>query len=228
MEISTLTRFITPFLPYLLKLGKGAADTATNTAASKFGEAAWQKSQAIWTALSPKVEAKETTKEAVTDVANNPEDEDYQAVLRVQLKKLLASDEALANQLTKLFQSDNPNSRPTTQITQTVTGNQNQTVGQISGGQVFGNVTGSVIISGSGNSVSTTSTDSTDNKEPSVPVTTILVLASNPKRNRSLTIRRRSARNSSWVREIEISRSLPNRTTLGRYPKRHPPRPIGL
>ena len=85
MDITALTTFLTPFLPFLLKLGQGA----TESAASKFGEAAWQKAQTMWTALSPKVDAKETAKEAATDVANNPEDEDYQAVLRVQLKKLL-------------------------------------------------------------------------------------------------------------------------------------------
>ena len=118
MEISALTTFITPFLPYLLKLGKGAANTIADAAANKFGDAAWQKAQSIWTALSPKIEEKENAKEAVTDVANNPEDEDYQAALRVQLKKLLANDEALANQLTTILQSDNPNYLPTTQISQ--------------------------------------------------------------------------------------------------------------
>ena len=181
MEISALTSFITPFLPYLLKLGKDATETVAESAASKFGEAAWQKAQATWTALSPKVNAKETVKEAVADVTNNPEDEDYQAALRVQLKKLLANDEALANQLTKILQSDSPNNTLTTQITQTVTGNQNQTIGQLSGGQVFGNVTGSVVISGSGNSVTTTQTEQTSTKAPDLPVKTILVLAANPK-----------------------------------------------
>ena len=181
MEISALTSFITPFLPFLLKLGKDATETVAESAASKFGEAAWQKAQATWTALSPKVNAKETVKEAVADVTNNPEDEDYQAALRVQLKKLLANDEALANQLTKILQSDSPNNTLTTQITQTVTGNQNQTIGQLSGGQVFGNVTGSVVISGSGNSVTSTQTEQTSTKAPDLPVKTILVLAANPK-----------------------------------------------
>ncbi len=179
MEISTLTAFITPFLPFLLKLGKTATETATESAASKFGEAAWQKAQTVWTALSPQVHAKETVKEAITDAANNPEDEDYQAALRVQLKKLLASDAALANQLTQILQSDTSQSIPTTQITQNVKGNQNQTIGQVSGGQVFGNVTGSVITSGSGNSVTFTPTRSSSQKPPS-PVKTILVLAANP------------------------------------------------
>jgi hypothetical protein len=40
VEIATLTAFISPFLPFLLKLGKKAAEKATETAAGKFGEAA--------------------------------------------------------------------------------------------------------------------------------------------------------------------------------------------
>ena len=181
MEITTLTAFITPFLPFLLKLGQGATEPAAESAASKFGEAEWKKAQAVWTALSSKVDTREAVKEAVTDAANNPEDEDYQAALRVQLKKLLANDAALAHQLTKILQADISRNTPTTQITQTVTGNQNQTIGQVSGGQVFGNVTGSVVISGSGNSVTSTSTEQTSPKASPVSVKTILVLAANPK-----------------------------------------------
>jgi hypothetical protein len=64
MEIVTLTAFITPFLPFLLKLGGKAAEKATETAAGKFGEAAWIKAQAVWEKLSPKVEGKEAAKEA--------------------------------------------------------------------------------------------------------------------------------------------------------------------
>ena len=181
MEITALAAFLIPFLPFLLKLGKDTTETVAESAASKFGEAAWQKAQAAWTALSPKVNAKETVKEAVADVTNNPEDEDYQAALCVQLKKLLANDEALANQLTKILQSDSPNNTLTTQITQTVTGNQNQTIGQLSGGQVFGTGTGSVVISGSGNSATSTPTEQASTKASDLPVKTILVLAANPK-----------------------------------------------
>lgn len=184
-DSSRLTSFITPFLPYLLNLGTGTTDPVTESAASKFNEVSWQKAQAIWAALSPKIEAKNSAKEAIIDVANHPEDEDYQAALRVQLKKLLASDEALANQLTKILQSDTPNNTPITRITQTVNGNQNQTIGQISGGQVFGNVTGSVVISNSCASATSTpiekQTAKGSTKASASSVKTILVLAANPK-----------------------------------------------
>lgn len=46
----------------------------------------------MWEKLHSKVEAKE----AATDLAATPEDEDLQTALRVQLKKLLESDAALA------------------------------------------------------------------------------------------------------------------------------------
>ena len=200
METSALATFLIPFLPYLLKFGKGAAETKTETAATRFGAAAWRKAQTIWAALSPKLEAKASAQEAAVDVANNPEDEDSQAALRVQLKKILANDEALASQLATILQSDTPDSL-TTQITQTVTGNHNQPIGQISGGQIFGNVTGSVIISGSGNSVISTSASATP-PEPSQPSTanlpmkTILVLAANPKGTSQLNL-------DKEVREIQ-------------------------
>jgi hypothetical protein len=144
MEIVTLTAFITPFLPFLLKLGGKAAEKATETAAGKFGEAAWSKAQAVWEKLSPKVEGKEAAKEAAMDVANQPEDEDLQVALRVQLKKLLEQDEALVKAIAQILQEDAPDGTSGTQIVQTVTGNQNQVIGQVTGGKVIGNVAGDV------------------------------------------------------------------------------------
>ena len=146
MDIAILTAFITPFLPFLLKLGGTATEAATESAASKFGEAAWQKAQTVWKELRPKVQAKESAKEAVTDVANDPEDEDSQAALRVQLKKLLTADEALADTIAQILQEDAADGTPGAQIVQNVTGNQNQVIGQVKGGKVFGNIEGSVTI----------------------------------------------------------------------------------
>lgn len=144
MDIATLTAFISPFLPFLLKLGGKAAEKATESAAGKFGEASWSKAQAVWKKLSPKVEAKEAAKEAAIDVANAPEDEDLQVAFRVQLKKLLAQDEALVNAITQILQEDGPDGVSGTRIVQNVTGNRNQVIGQVTGGQVFGNVEGNV------------------------------------------------------------------------------------
>jgi len=183
MEIGTLTAFISPFLPFLLKLGEKAAEKSTETATGKFGEAAWSKAQAVWEKLSPKVEAKEAAKEAVTDVAKHPEDEDLQVVLRVQLKKLLDQDEGLVKAITKILQQDAADGTSGTQIVQTVTGNQNQVIGQVSGGQVFGNITGTVQIGQSVGQTATTPAPAMDSttKDVHPSVKTILVLAANPK-----------------------------------------------
>ena len=42
--------------------------------------------------------------EAVRDVAHTPDDEDAQAALRVQLKKLLAEDQTLTEEVTEWWQ----------------------------------------------------------------------------------------------------------------------------
>jgi uncharacterized protein (DUF433 family) len=128
MEIVTLTAFLSPFLPTLLRLGGKAVDKATESAAGKFGEAAFAKAQAIWEKLSPRVEAKEAAKEAVIDVANSPDDEDSLAALRVQLKKLLEQDEELCKSIEQIFQEDGSISG--NKIVQNVTGNRNQLIGQ--------------------------------------------------------------------------------------------------
>jgi hypothetical protein len=144
MEIVTLTAFLSPFLPTLLRLGGKAVDKATESAAGKFGEAAFAKAQAIWGKLSPKVEAKEAAKEAAIDVANSPDDEDSLAALRVQLKKLLEQDEELMKSIEQILAEDAPDGTSGTQIVQNVTGNQNQVIGQVLGGKVIGNITGDV------------------------------------------------------------------------------------
>jgi hypothetical protein len=46
MEIVTLTAFLSPFLPTLLRLGGKAVDKATESTAGKFGGAAFAKAQA--------------------------------------------------------------------------------------------------------------------------------------------------------------------------------------
>jgi hypothetical protein len=95
MDIAILTTLISPFLPLLLNLDNKAAEKAIETVTEKRSEASWKKAQAVWQILSPKVAAKESIEEAMIDVANYPEDEDLQAVLRVQLKKLFEQDETL-------------------------------------------------------------------------------------------------------------------------------------
>jgi hypothetical protein len=144
MDIALLTAFLSPFLPHLLNLGGKAAEKFTDTIAGKAGEAASTKATAIWAKLQPKVDAKESAREAADDVAKTPDDADAQAALRLQLKKILDSDPDLAAAIAQIMQDDAPDGTPGTQIVQHVIGNQNQVIGQVTGGNVFGNITGNV------------------------------------------------------------------------------------
>ncbi|BAY92964.1 MULTISPECIES: hypothetical protein [unclassified Tolypothrix] len=106
MDIALIVKFLAPCLPFLLNVGNKAIEGASQ----KVGEDGWNKAKAIWAKLHPKVEAKEAAKEAAADVAQNPDDEDLQASLRVQIKKILDADTALAEEIAKILQasSDKP------------------------------------------------------------------------------------------------------------------------
>ena len=134
MDIVTLTALLAPHLPTLMKLGGKAAESA----ASKIGADTWETAKKIWDNLSPTVEKKEAAKEAATDLANNPEDQDLQAALRVQLKKLLEQDKELEGAIAKIIENTSPEVIAGVQITQNVTGNKNLTIGQMTGGSVQG------------------------------------------------------------------------------------------
>ncbi len=54
------------------------------------------------------MEAKPTLQEAVKDLAQDPADEDAQAALRHQLKKLLAEDAILAAEVARFWQEAKP------------------------------------------------------------------------------------------------------------------------
>jgi hypothetical protein len=142
IDIATLSAFISPFLPYLTQLGKKATDKAVESAAGKFGEAGWQKAQAIWLKLNPKVEVKPAALEAVTDAIDNPDDAAYQTVLQVQLKKLLDRDPDLAKDIEQIL-AEESDGISGAQIVQNVVGNRNQIIGQ-NYGDAITNVQGDV------------------------------------------------------------------------------------
>lgn len=138
MDAAQLTVFLSPFLPFLTKPDR----IDITSVAEQLGEAQWHQAQRIWTLLYPKLEAKEAAKEAVMDVAHHPHDEDLQVSLRVQLKKLLTQDSDLAAAITKIFQAASAASSSSVHVTQTVSGNQNQVIGQMSGGTLIGSMQG--------------------------------------------------------------------------------------
>ncbi len=134
--IPQLVSFLAPFLPYLLKVGEQAAEEA----GKRLGADAWERAKALWGKLRPKVESKPALQEAIQDAAAAPQDEDALAALRQQLKKLLAEDQTLAAEIARLWSEAGAAG-----VTVTARGSRSVAVG--------GNVTGSVIVTGDGNTV---------------------------------------------------------------------------
>ena len=90
MDPATIATAVVTFLiPLLAEGGKSAA--------KKGGEA-------LVAALERRFKEKPAAQEALEDVKKDPQDEDLQAALRVQLKKLLAADEAFRAELTQLLE----------------------------------------------------------------------------------------------------------------------------
>jgi hypothetical protein len=107
MDISALaaaaTSCLTPALPFLMKAGEKGIETI----GGKMGVGVWETAKALWQRLSsiPSVEL------AAREVASTPEDEDAQAALRYQLKKVLAADEQLASALAQLLEESGKSAR---------------------------------------------------------------------------------------------------------------------
>jgi hypothetical protein len=99
MDVSTLTAFLAPFLPYVLKTGERFASEA----ATRFGEEAWVQARRLWDRLRPKVEEEPLARAAVEGVASAPDDERARGFLELQLEQLLAADGELAEEMQRLW-----------------------------------------------------------------------------------------------------------------------------
>jgi hypothetical protein len=102
-----------PYLPSLLDVGQHAA----NQAAAAMGERAWDLATDLWDRLKPAVEARPTALETAHDVAAHADDEDARAALRLQLKKLLADDAGLRQDLERLLREAERHGVTTVSIT---------------------------------------------------------------------------------------------------------------
>lgn len=100
MDFTVLTALLAPALPYLVKGGEKLAEMT----AEKIGGAAPELIKRIWERLRGAIDKSPAAKEIVEDLAESPDDEDNQAALRGQLKKILAADERLTQQLAELMQ----------------------------------------------------------------------------------------------------------------------------
>lgn len=98
---AALVTVLGPHLPTLLGLGGKVAGGA----AEKVGEKLVEGVGKLWERLRGRVEAQPALKSAAQDLAQAPTDKDLEAALRVQLRKLLESDPAFANEIAVLLKS---------------------------------------------------------------------------------------------------------------------------
>lgn len=89
MDVATIAATVVAFLsPYFVESGKAAA--------KKAGEA-------LVGAIERRFKKKPAAQEALDDLKSEPEDEDVQAALRVQLKKAMKDDDTFASELAELL-----------------------------------------------------------------------------------------------------------------------------
>jgi hypothetical protein len=114
MDVVTLVvGILAPYLPHLLNAGRNIVGGAAAEAEAH----SWDLAKSLWSKLRPRVEAKPAAQEAVRDVAAHPDDEEFRAALRVQVRKLLADDPALAAELGRLIQDTQQPASSTTTVT---------------------------------------------------------------------------------------------------------------
>lgn len=112
MDIASLVNAAAPYIimaaPYLKKLGGAAGEEAakevSKQAARKLGDGSWGMAKSIWQKLrGTQAETRIAIDSALDDVADDPDDTDTHAALRVTLRKALKDDPALAELLTQLL-----------------------------------------------------------------------------------------------------------------------------
>ena len=97
--VHDVTQYLLPALPYLVKVGEGAATES----GKKLLGGAWDTTKSLWDRVWTKAADKPAALEAAQDLVANPNDTDSQGAWRTQLKKLLAEDAAFATDVEQLF-----------------------------------------------------------------------------------------------------------------------------
>ena len=135
MDITTLMALLSPCLPFLMKLGQKAAESASG----KIGEDSWNRAKKIWDKLHPKVEAKEDARIATEQLAAKPDSEARKAVFQEELETLLKENPDLADAIAQILQ-EKPEATSGTPIIQTIKNTKGQVTGQQTGGKSIGNI----------------------------------------------------------------------------------------
>lgn len=140
MDASSLAKLVVeslaPAIPFFVKAG----EAATADIIKDIGVSAWEKSVNLWLKIKPKLNDNPKLKEALQEVIDNNLDNDAQAALRLQLKKILMQDPILFNELSKLVQDNS------LKVNISASGKNSVAAGE--------NIVGSTIITGSNNKIS--------------------------------------------------------------------------
>jgi hypothetical protein len=99
MLATDLTSAIAPFVPFLVQMGQRSAEEAGR----RLGEDAWEQAKALWARLAGRLEERPAAIETVREVAETPDDADVRAALEVQLRRVLAADAVLAEEVSRLL-----------------------------------------------------------------------------------------------------------------------------
>ena len=112
MDITALVNTIAPYIimaaPYLKQLGNVAGEEAakeiSKEAAKKLGSDSWGLAKGLWQKLhGAKPETQTAIDSVLNDVADDPDDADTHAALRVKLRKVLKEDTTLLEELAQIL-----------------------------------------------------------------------------------------------------------------------------
>jgi endonuclease/exonuclease/phosphatase family metal-dependent hydrolase len=104
--VRQLSSFLAPFLSHLLK------QKTYDVKPDGYDSETWETAIRLWSRLGPWIRKRKRLGEAVHDVADSPFDPDALASLRMQIKKLLSSDQALAGELLCIWEESAPVEEP--------------------------------------------------------------------------------------------------------------------
>ncbi|MBD2101787.1 hypothetical protein [Leptolyngbya sp. FACHB-261] len=90
---------LSPFMPYLVPLGKSVQKKLEDVIAEKGGGAVWQQAQGLWNKVTGRFKDDPVVTAAATMVADDPEDAEQQKNFAKVLAKRLQDDPALAQDL---------------------------------------------------------------------------------------------------------------------------------
>jgi hypothetical protein len=99
VDVAALAALLSPALPFLTRAGERVATEAGQL----LGSQAWEHAQRIWKRLAGAVESRPAAQEAADDVAADVQDGEAQVALVRQLRKILESDPALAEEVEQLL-----------------------------------------------------------------------------------------------------------------------------